>query len=171
MGHADTELLGWNRLIPASRPLLLLCPLADMASSPSPPPVPPRFPTGPFRYSSRKPSLTPHFSQVRSSPLCSHSLSRCSFPPSPRGLSGQATEIRNIPAHCYLLSAQVLPSSSLNSPQHCTGSVLMSVWLCVHLLFTSLFPGFLGRLVHCLFHLSVFLSACFNLIHFHFNLI
>lgn len=54
MGHTYTELLGWNRLIPISRPLLLLCLLADVASPPSLPPDLPLFPTGPFTCSSRR---------------------------------------------------------------------------------------------------------------------
>ena len=79
------------------------------------------------------------------------------------GLRGQATGVRNIAAQ--MLSPSECPGSALIQPEQpptlpCL-SVHVPVLLCVFL-FPSSPPNFLGRLVHCLSHLSLFLSLCFN---------
>lgn len=86
-----------------------------------------------------------------------------SFYHAPKGLGSQTTEMRNR-AHCPLLSAQVLPFSSLDSPRHCpvSLSICLSGRVSTCFCFFPPLPGFLGRLFHSLFHLSPYLSSCFN---------
>ena len=158
MGHADAQLLGWKRLIPASRTGFLpfplhLHPLHSFLPvlSGAPPGSLPQHPN----------PVQDRFISVLPQPF------QMTFLSCPEG-SQQSDNWDEKQILCSLPPSKC-PGSALlqDSPQHCPGSrsICLSGCICACFCFFSPPSKFLGRRFHCLCHLSPYRPSCFFFFH------